>query len=150
MNCDVYRDYHDLFKREDLDLIINASPSNFHFEISKEIMENGFHVLSEKPLARTVDEVDVLMDTAKKTGKLLAIYQQSRYAPAYRQVQEIIKSGVIGRVVQVSIAYNNFARRWDWQTLRANDGGNLLNTGPHPVDQALQFLEARKCRTSLL
>ncbi|BFT74492.1 Gfo/Idh/MocA family protein [Paenibacillus sp. P36] len=139
LNCEVYRDYRDLFKRNDIDLIVNVSPSHFHFTISKEIMESGFHVLSEKPLARTAHEVDILMDTAKKTGKLLAIFQQSRYAPAYRQVQEIIKSGVIGRVVQVSIAYNNFARRWDWQTLKANDGGNLLNTGPHPVDQALQF-----------
>lgn len=42
-------------------------------------------------------------------------------------------------MVQASIAYNNFARRWDWQTLKRNNGGNLLNTGPHPVDQALQL-----------
>ncbi|MCU6793029.1 Gfo/Idh/MocA family oxidoreductase [Paenibacillus sp. WQ 127069] len=152
LNCDVYADYHDLFKRSDLDLIINASTSNFHYSITKEILEHGFNVLCEKPLARTAAEVDILIDTAKRTGKLLAVYQQSRYAPAYRKVQEIIQSGVIGRVVQVSIAYNNFARRWDWQTLRANNGGNLLNTGPHPVDQALQFFgsEAMPDVTSIM
>ncbi|MFH5181374.1 Gfo/Idh/MocA family protein [Paenibacillus sp. TAB 01] len=139
LNCDVYSDYQDLFKRNDLDLIVNASPSNYHYSITKEILEHGFNVLCEKPLARTAAEVDVLIETAKQSGKLLAVYQQSRYAPAYRKIQEIIQSGAIGRVVQVSIAYNNFARRWDWQTLKANHGGNLLNTGPHPVDQALQF-----------
>lgn len=139
LNCDVYSDYHDLFKRNDLDLIINSTPSNYHFPITKEILEHGFNVLCEKPLARTAAEVDILIDTATRSGKLLAVYQQSRYAPAFIKIQEIIESGMIGRVVQVSIAYNNFARRWDWQTLKANNGGNLLNTGPHPVDQALQF-----------
>ncbi|MFC0332995.1 Gfo/Idh/MocA family protein [Paenibacillus sepulcri] len=139
LNVDVYSDYRDLFKRTDLDLIINASPSNYHFSISKEILEHGFNVLCEKPLARTAAEVDILIETAGRTGKLLTVYQQSRYAPAFNRIEEIIASGSIGRVVQVSIAYNNFARRWDWQTLRANNGGNLLNTGPHPVDQALQF-----------
>jgi len=51
----------------------------------------------------------------------------------------IIASGQIGRVVQANITYNGFLRRWDWQTLQANNGGNLLNTGPHVVDQALQL-----------
>jgi len=40
-------------------------------------------------------------------------------------------------VVQISIAFNGFARRWDWQTLRRCHAGNLMNTGPHPLDQAL-------------
>jgi predicted dehydrogenase len=44
---------------------------------------------------------------------------------------------VLGRIVQISIAFNGFSRRWDWQTTRRYMGGNLLNTGPHPVDQAL-------------
>jgi predicted dehydrogenase len=41
--------------------------------------------------------------------------------------------------VQVSIAFNGHARRWDWQTLQAYNGGNLANTGPHPLDQALML-----------
>ncbi|NHN29895.1 Gfo/Idh/MocA family protein [Paenibacillus agricola] len=140
--CDVYGDYRELLKRSDIDLVINAFPSNLHYPITKEFLDNGFNVLCEKPLARTPEEVDILIDSAQRSGKLLAIYQQSRFAPAFMKAREIIESGAIGRVVQVSIAYNNFARRWDWQTLQSNNGGNLLNTGPHPVDQALQFFGA--------
>lgn len=137
--CEAYPDYKQLLDRDDLDLIVNASPSHLHVPLTLECLEHGFHVLCEKPLARTADEVDTLISASVKAGKLLTIFQQSRYSPAFQQIIEVIRSGVLGRIVQASISFNGFARRWDWQTLQANNGGNLLNTGPHPVDQALQL-----------
>ncbi len=133
-------DYRDLLKRDDLDLIVNASPSHLHVPITTEILEAGFNVLTEKPLARRAADVDMLIGKAKQAGKLFAIYQQSRFAPYFRQVNKIIDSGILGRIVMVKIAFNGFSRRWDWQTLQDMDGGNLLNTGPHPLDQALHFV----------
>ena len=137
--CDVCEDYHELFARDDLDLIVNATQSQMHAPVSMEIMKAGFNCLCEKPLADSVKDVDRLIATSKKTGKLLAIYQQSRYAPYFQQVRKVIRSGVLGRIVQISIAFNGFSRRWDWQTLQRYQGGSLLNTGPHPLDQALQL-----------
>jgi predicted dehydrogenase len=134
-----YEDYHDLFKHRDLDLIVNASYSHMHAPISLEIMKAGFNVLCEKPLAAKAKQVDQLIETSKKSKKMLAIYQNSRYAPYFVQTQKVIKSGVLGRIVQISIAFNGFSRRWDWQTMQERNGGNQANTGPHPIDQALQF-----------
>jgi scyllo-inositol 2-dehydrogenase (NADP+) len=102
-------------------------------------MKAGFDVLCEKPFARTVAEVDRMAAVAKKTGRFLAVFQQSRFSPAFRKIRQVIESGVLGRVALVKISYNGFSRRWDWQTLQENNGGSLLNTGPHPVDQALQL-----------
>lgn len=133
-------DYRELLKRDDLDLIVNASPSHLHVPITAEILDAGFNVLTEKPLARRAADVDMLIDKAKKAGKLFAVYQQSRFAPYFAQVRKVIDSGVLGRIVMVKIAFNGFSRRWDWQTLQEMDGGNLLNTGPHPLDQALHFV----------
>ena len=138
-HCDVYADYHDLFKRHDLDLIVNATYSHMHTPVSLEILKAGYNVLCEKPLAPKVKQVDQLIAAARKCGKVFAIYQQSRFAPYFTQVQKVIQSGVLGRIVQISIAFNGFSRRWDWQTLQAWNGGSLLNTGPHPLDQALQL-----------
>lgn len=138
--CDSSCDYHDMLQRTDLDLIINATPSHLHPVITEEILDAGFNVLCEKPMARTVAEVDRMIAAAKRNERLLAIYQQSRFAPYYRQVREVVNSGVLGRIVMVKIAFNGFARRYDWQTLQAFYGGNLLNTGPHPLDQALGFI----------
>ncbi len=137
--CDVYPDYRDLMQRTDLDLVVNASLSNMHVPISKDLLEAGFNVLSEKPLAKKASEVDDLIAAAKRAGKVLAVFQQSRYAPYFLKLQEILASGVLGRIVQISSAWNGWSRRWDWQTLQSYNGGSLLNTGPHPMDQLLHL-----------
>jgi len=137
--CEAFADYKQLFTRKDLDLIVNASPSHLHVPLTLECLEHGYHVLCEKPLARTADEVDVLINASVKAGKLLTIFQQSRYSPAFQQIMKVIRSGVLGRIIQVSVSFNGFSRRWDWQTLQENNGGNLLNTGPHSIDQVLQL-----------
>lgn len=139
LGADEYTDYRELIARDDLDLVVNASYSDQHVPISIEAMEAGRNVLCEKPLARTVADVDRLVETQNRTGVLLAAFQQSRFAPYFRTVREVIASGVLGRIVQINLAFNGFARRWDWQTLQARNGGNLLNTGPHPLDQAIQL-----------
>jgi len=137
--CDGYTDYKALLRRDDLDLVVNSTPSHLHVPISLEIMDAGHNVLCEKPLARKASEVDRLIAKSEETGKLLAIYQQSRFAPYFRQVKKVIDSGDLGQVFLVKIAFNSFSRRWDWQTMQDFNGGNLLNTGPHPLDQALQI-----------
>ncbi len=137
--CDVYSDYKELLKRKDIDIVLNITPSNKHVSICREILEAGFNVLTDKPAAEKPSEIDELIELAKKKGKLYAIFQQSRFAPYYAKVREVIDSGVLGRIVCVKIAFNGFARRWDWQTLQYMIAGNLFNTGPHPLDQALQF-----------
>lgn len=137
--CETYSDYHDIFERNDIDLVVNATPSYLHVPITLDLLNRGFNVLCDKPLARKVEDVDMLIEASKKSGKLFAIFQQSRFAPYFVQVRKVINSGILGRIVQISIAFNGFARRWDWQSIQEYNGGNLLNTGPHPLDQALQF-----------
>jgi len=135
--CEAVPDYSDLLKRKDLDLIVNSSMSHQHVPITLEAFKAGFNVLCEKPLASRVKDVDRLIAASQKCKRVFAIYQQARFAPYFQQVQSVIKSGVLGRIVQINIHFNGFGRRWDWQTLQDHNGGNLMNTGPHPLDQAL-------------
>lgn len=137
--CDTYADYREMLGRRDLDLIVNASYSYQHYPITLDLLRHGFNVLCEKPAARRPEQIDELVRAAREEGCVYAIYQQSRYAPYFQQVRRVIDSGVLGRIVMVKVAFNGFSRRWDWQTLQEYDGGNLLNTGPHPLDQALQL-----------
>lgn len=132
-----YSDYKEMLKRDDLDLVVNSSFSHLHVPITLEVMDAGHNVLCEKPVARTVEEFDSLTAKAKETGKFFAIYHQSRFAPEYTQIQKVIDSGLLGRIVMVKGSWSDFSRRWDWQTIQEFNGGNLLNTGPHPVDQLL-------------
>lgn len=140
--CTIYDDYTELFgKSSEIDLVVNATPSHFHVPVTLDLLNNGFNVLCEKPLAKKAEEVDLLIETAAKNNKLLAVFQQSRFIKAYQEIQRIINSGVLGRIIQISLQYNGFARRWDWQTLQEYNAGSLYNTGPHPVDQLLRLLD---------
>jgi predicted dehydrogenase len=68
------------------------------------------------------------------------VNQNSRNKPSFLRVQEIVESGVLGRVLQIRMAFQRFSRRWDWQTLREFAGGLLNNQGAHIVDRALLLL----------
>jgi len=134
-----YTDYKQLLADKRIELVVNASRSHKHIDISIEALEAGFNVICEKPLARKVADVERLEEVIKKTGKFFAVFQQSRFRPLFRKSLEVMNSGVLGRIVMVKVAYNCFGRRWDWQTIQDMCAGELLNTGPHPLDQVVQF-----------
>ncbi len=142
--CSTFENYEELLSLTDIDLVVNASFSHQHYSITKTLLENGFNVLVEKPLARNRYECEDLIKTAKEHNAYLIPFQQSFFAPYYLKAQEIVKSGVLGKIMQIDITYNNFARRWDWQTLQKKLGGGIYNTGPHPIGLALGFLDFDK------
>lgn len=140
-DCEVFASHTELFGKEDIDLVLNSTISNEHFEITKDLLEHGFNVLVEKPFARTRYECDTLIKLAKDKGVKLAVFQQTFFAPYYEGLLEVIKSGKLGEIKQVDITFSNLARRWDWQTAQVTLGGNIYNTGPHPIGIALGVLD---------
>ncbi len=138
--CDVYADYQELLKRDDVGLIVNASFSHCHHPLTKTLLSHGKNVIVEKPFAIKAQDCRELIATASSSGAMLSVFQQSHFAPYYKKIKEIINSGVLGRLIQISISFSGFARRWDWQCCHRLGGGNLRNTGPHPFEQALDLL----------
>ena len=138
--CDTVADYREFYNREDIDLVVNASYSQEHYAITKDLLSHGKNVLCEKPFARSHFECMELIQIAKEKGAVAAVFHQSLYSPAYLHVKEVIESGVLGEVYQINLKYSGFARRWDWQTLQCNCAGGIYNSGPHPIGQALDLL----------
>ena len=142
--CKTFADYRELFGIADIDLVVNASYSEMHYSITKDLLLHGFNVLVEKPFGRTRYECDELIKIAEEKGVVLAVFQQTFLAPFYEFAYDLIKSGKLGDVKQISIRYNGFARRWDWQTLQKKCAGSTYNTGPHPIGMGLGFLDFDK------
>ncbi len=138
--CDVYEDYHKMLTRNDIDLFINSTFSHMHPSVTLDIINSGHSVVVEKPFARWVSECDIMISAAKTNGVMLNVFQQSRFAPYYTKIKEIINSGVLGNLVEVSIKYGSYSHRYDWQTLQRYNAGSMMNTGPHPLDQALDLM----------
>ena len=143
-NAAILSDYRELFGREDVDLVVNATYSEMHYPVTKDLLEHGFHVLCEKPFARNLEECETLMRIAKEKNRVLAVFHNTQEAPFYLHALETIRSGKLGEIKQISIYYNGFARRWDWQTLQKKLAGSVYNTGPHPIAMALGFLDFDK------
>ena len=139
--CDVYEDYTELFGREDIDLVTNATMSHTHYSITKDLLEHGFNVVSEKPMAKYALEAEQLIKAAKENKVMLAPFQNSRFAPYYTRIKEILASGKLGKIHHIKIAFSSYSRRWDWQCSNRMYAGALLNTGPHPMDQAIDLLD---------
>ena len=139
-NCEIYTDYKELFVRKDIDLVVNATYSQMHAPITKDLLLHGYNVLSEKPFGATRNECLDLIRIAEEKGLVLAVFHQSLFQPTFCKVKEIAESGILGNIHQIDIRYNGFARRWDWQTLQCNVAGGVYNTGPHPIGQALALL----------
>lgn len=138
--CDTYEDYTELFKRDDIDFVVNSTFSYEHFPITMDLLNHKMNVVVEKPFSKYAMECEKMINAAKENGVMLSVFQQSRLAPYYMRIKEIIESGKLGRINQINIRFNGFKRRWDWQCSKRFYAGDLLNTGPHPMDQAIDLL----------
>ena len=141
VGCTTFATYQELFEIKDIDLVVNATYSQMHYPITLDLINHGFNVLVEKPFGQTKLECERLIATAKEKGVVLAVFQQSFFAPYYVFAKELCESGKLGDIKTVDIRFSGFARRWDWQTLLKNCAGSLYNTGPHPVGMGLGFLD---------
>ena len=139
--CRTFADYRELLTLDDVDLVVNATYSQMHYAITKDLLLHGFNVLVEKPFGRSRYECDELIKIAREKGVTLEVFQQTFLAPFYEFIYEAVRSGRLGEAKQISIRYNGLARRWDWQTLQKKCAGSVYNTGPHPIGMALGFLD---------
>ncbi len=139
-----YAQFDELLADPAVELIVLALPSFVHADYSIAALAAGKHVVCEKPMAASLADTDRMVEAAATSQSILTIFQNRRYDPYYQKVQHLLAQGTLGRILQIRITANNFARRWDWQTLKQYGGGNLNNTGPHFIDQALQFFGDHK------
>ena len=139
--CVTFADYKELYNCKDIDLVVNATYSEMHAPITMDLLNHGFNVLVEKPFGRTAYECREQIRLAKEKGVVLAVFQQSLMGPNAVFARELVKSGKLGRITQIDVKYNGFARRWDWQTLQKKCAGNAFNTGPHPIGIGLSLID---------
>lgn len=132
-----YADYLEMYEKEELDLVVIASPTLFHLEHAVNAMERGIDVFLDKPMASDLCEADDIINVMRKTGRKLMVYQPLRMAAEFILLQDIIKQSLIGPIYMIKSARTNYVRRNDWQAMKKNGGGMLNNFGAHQIDQML-------------
>ena len=87
---------------EAVDAVVVCSENRNHVRDVISALENGAHVLCEKPISTTIEDARAMIRASEETGRQLRIAFPVRYLPAIRQAGEIVRSGGIGRVLAVS------------------------------------------------
>lgn len=122
------------------DLVVVASPTAFHHEHTCAAFAAGAHVLCDKPVARSVAELDTMLAAGTAAGRRFLAYHPTRVRSELTALREILAKNLIGPVHLIKRTNTGYVRRNDWQAFRANGGGMLNNYGSHQLDEQLAVL----------
>jgi predicted dehydrogenase len=125
--------YSDLLNAKDIDAIVVATPARTHFEMAKQALLHGKHVLVEKPLAMNSREAEQLVELANSKSLTLMVGHTFLYSPAVCSLKKAIQDGVLGDIYYLQTQRRNFGRV---QT----DINAMWSLAPHDVSIVLELL----------
>jgi D-xylose 1-dehydrogenase (NADP+, D-xylono-1,5-lactone-forming) len=129
--------YEALLDDPTIDVVYNSLPNHLHAEWSIRALRAGKHVLCEKPLAISLDEVDAMAAAAKESGKILAEAFMYRHHPQTLKVKEIVDAGRLGSIQLIKGAFTFTLRReGDIRLKKETGGGSIWDVGCYPISYA--------------
>ena len=129
-----YGSYEALLADPDIDVIYNPLPNHLHAEWTIKAVEAGKHVLCEKPLALSVEEVDAIAGAAKTHGRTVTEAFMYRHHPQTLKVQEIVKDGSLGTLKLMRGSFSFVLdREGDIRFNPAMGGGSIWDIGCYPI-----------------
>ncbi len=141
-NVEVIRDYHDLFDDSTIDLVVVTTPNVFHFQMVKDILEAGKHVVIEKPFTTNTEEADKLIKLAKSLNLNLFVYHNRRWDGDFITIKNVLKSRVLGPIESYEAHFDRYRphlKKDAWRDVDQPGGGIVYDLGSHLIDQTLQL-----------
>ena len=138
VDCRVRDDYQQVLGDKDVDVVDICSPSHLHAEHGIAAAQAGKHLLVEKPIGLTIEEIGALRDAVAKAGvKSLAGFVL-RWNPAVQTMKRLLDAGALGRLFYLEVDYWHAIRpthhAWDLHSKRKTAGSAMLLAGCHAVD----------------
>lgn len=127
----------------EIDVVTICVPSGLHAELAIKAANAGKHIIVEKPMAITKEQLDAMEEACERNGVMLSSVAQSRFTSGVRKAKQAIEEGYLGKLVCADV-YMKFNRSQEyyntggWRGTKAMDGGGaLMNQGIHGVDLLL-------------
>lgn len=134
------KSFEELLAQPDVALLIINTPEYLHYEMARKALEAGKHIVVEKAFTTTTEEGRELIALAREKGKMLSVFQNSRWHGDFLTIQKVMASGMLGQVVDFEAHYDRFRNAVDegnWKEEAQPGTGVLYNLGSHMIDQAL-------------
>ncbi|SHF75101.1 Gfo/Idh/MocA family protein [Ornithinibacillus halophilus] len=132
----LYTDYKELLKNEDIDAVSICTWNNSHADIAIAALEAGKHVLVEKPLSMTVEEAEAVQAAVEKTGKVLQVGFVRRHASNAKLLKTFIDHDDLGEIYYAKAScLRRLGNPGGWFSDSSKSGGGpLIDLGVHMID----------------
>ena len=135
LDCTVGQDYEEMVRRGDIDIVVVSTPHDLHTGPVVAAAEAGKHVIIEKPVAITMEDVRKQQAAVKKTGVKTIVSFVLTWNPLLMTIDELIRTGALGNVFMIEVDYLH--RIWcgtkKWLGIKKQAGSSFLAGGCHAV-----------------
>jgi predicted dehydrogenase len=146
----VYSDYQKMLNNEQLDAVLIATPTLYHYPIVKSALEKGLHVFCEKPFVLKVREGEELVSLAEKRNLVNQVGYHNHFIGTFRELQNLLKQNIIGELVHFAgEAYGPVVvkeKGGTWRSKPEEGGGCLYDYASHVLN-LLQEIIGRPVKT---
>jgi predicted dehydrogenase len=131
----------------DHDVVVIGTPNRFHVPIALRALEEGLHVVIDKPMAPTASEGQQVAEAAKARDLLLTVFQNRRWDGDFLTLRRLLDEGALGEVVRFESRFERWRPAvrpdaWRERSEAEEAGGLLFDLGTHLIDQAVQLFGA--------
>ena len=131
----------ELIARDDIDLVVIATPNGTHHPLARAALRAGRHVVIDKPFTVALDDARELVALARAQRRVLSVFHNRRWDADFLALRRLVDAGALGRVVEMTSRHDRFRPevRQRWRESAGPGAGLWFDLGPHLVDQALQL-----------
>lgn len=136
---EVVRDAATLLQDQTIDLVVITTPNVSHFDLARQSLLAGKHVVVEKPFTTTSEQAQQLTDLAHQKNKVLSVHHNRRWDGDFLTVKQLLESQLLGRLVEYESHYDrfrNYLKPNAWKEGEGEGSGILFDLGSHLIDQA--------------
>lgn len=130
-----YEDYKEMLAEEKLDIVGICNPNSEHAEAIISCAEAGVHIISEKPLTTTLEDLERVREAVLRSGVKMTMMLTMRFEPAYKLMRGLVMGGEIGEPI---LAFGQKSYRLgvrpEWMKRRKTFGGIIPFIGIHLLD----------------
>lgn len=106
LSCMIFDQPEAIFKNNEIDVVDICTPGKTHFDLAQQALENGKHVLVEKPPVMKVEDAELLINLAKANGLKIGAIFNNRFKNIIYKLREKIDSGILGRIIKIHVLHH--------------------------------------------
>jgi predicted dehydrogenase len=114
----VVKDYRRILDLKEVDVVCVATPDHWHAKVSIDAATAGKNVYCEKPMTKTIEEAQAVVDAMQKHNRVMTVGVQSMAEPRWQAAAEVIRKGGIGHVCQAQTSYYRNSTMGQWRYYR--------------------------------